>query len=130
MLKNFRWAAIWAFCILVLCLIPGSTLPEWDWFSLLDLDKLVHAGMFGVLTVLLADALRKRDTLSRYVLMACVLSIVYGAATEFIQGMEALGRRTDPGDLVANGIGALIGAAYVRWRQCKGKPIVPLTFLR
>ena len=130
MLKNFRWAVIWAFCILVLCLIPGSTLPDWEWFSLLDLDKLVHAGMFAALAILLADALRKRDALSRYVLMACVLSIAYGAATEFMQGMEALGRRTDPGDLVANGIGALIGAGYVRWRQSRGKAIVPLTFLR
>ncbi|MEO8068880.1 MAG: VanZ family protein [Flavobacteriales bacterium] len=130
MLKIFRWALLWALCILVLCLIPGSTLPEWDWFSLLDLDKLVHAGMFGTLTVLLADALRKRDGLSRYVLMAFLLSVTYGIATELMQGLEAMGRRTDPGDVVANTIGALIGVLYVRWREGRKKPVLPFAFLR
>lgn len=130
MLKNFRWALLWALCILVLCLIPGSTLPEWDWFALLDLDKLVHAGMFGALTVLLADALRKRDTLSRYVLMGFLVSVAYGAATEFMQGMEALGRRTDPSDVVANTIGALLGAWYALWRERIKKPMLPFAFLR
>ncbi|MFZ1687967.1 MAG: VanZ family protein [Flavobacteriales bacterium] len=130
MLKIFRWALLWALCILVLCLIPGQALPEWDWFSLLDLDKLVHAGMFGVLAVLLADALRKRDGLSRYVLMGCLLSIAYGVATELMQGLEAMGRRTDPSDVVANTVGALIGVLYVRWRQRAGKAIVPVAFMR
>lgn len=129
-LKIFRWVLLWALCILALCLIPGSSLPEWDWFSLLDLDKLVHAGMFGALTVLLADALRKRDNLSRYVLMAFLLSVTYGIATELMQGLEAMGRRTDPGDVVANTIGALIGVVYVRWRERRKKPVLPLAFLR
>ena len=61
MLRSFRWALAWALCILVLCLMPGRALPSWDWFDLLSLDKLVHAGMFGTLTVLLAGAFQKRD---------------------------------------------------------------------
>ena len=81
MLKTFRWTLIWALCILVLCLLPGRALPKGDWFALFDLDKVVHLGMFGALTVLLADAMRKRDAYASYILRAAVLSIAYGVAT-------------------------------------------------
>jgi VanZ like family len=130
LLKTFRWALLWALCILVLCLIPGRALPKWDWFALFDLDKVVHLGMFGALTVLLADAMRKRDAYARYILRAAVLSIAYGVATELLQGMELLGRRTDPGDMVANTVGAVLGGLYVRLRERSGKPIIPIALLR
>ena len=130
MLRSLRWSIAWALVILVLCLMPGKALPEWNWFALLDLDKLVHAGMFFVLTVLLAQAFVSNGSLTRYILWACVISIFYGLSTEFMQGMEALGRRTDLNDMIANSVGALLAAAYVNRKVNKAKPIVPFAFLR
>lgn len=130
MLRSLRWSIAWALVILALCLMPGKALPEWNWFALLDLDKLVHAGMFFVLTVLLAQAFVSNASLTRYILWACVISIFYGLSTEFMQGMEALGRRTDLNDMIANSVGALLAAAYVNWKVNKAKPIVPFAFLR
>lgn len=130
MLRALRWSILWALIILGLCLMPGKALPQWDWFALLDLDKLVHAGMFFVLAVLLAQAFAGHGSPVRSVLWAVAISIGYGLATEFMQGLEALGRRTDINDMIANSLGALIASAYIRWKEKKGKAIVPFAFLR
>ncbi|HQW87078.1 MAG TPA: VanZ family protein [Flavobacteriales bacterium] len=130
MLRHLRWALLWAAVILGLCLIPARGLPEWDWFSLLDLDKLVHAGMFFILSLLLAQAFRTADQPVRYLFWGIVISVLYGVATEFMQGLEALGRRTDPADMIANTVGAIAAAGYATWRERKGRAIVPFAFLR
>jgi VanZ family protein len=129
MLRSYRWALLWALCILVLCLLPGRSLPQWDWFDLLSLDKLVHAGMFGTLTVLLAGAFVQRQATGRFLLLAVGISAAYGLATEFMQGLEALGRRTDLNDMIANTVGAFLGAWFVTVRMRKGKAFLPV-FLR
>ena len=130
MLRHLRWALLWAAIILGLCLVPARQLPEWDWFSLLDLDKLVHAGMFFVLALLRAQAFHAGGSPVRYLLWGVVISVLYGVATEFMQGLEALGRRTDPGDMIANTAGAVAAVLYARWRERRGKALVPFRFLR
>ncbi len=129
MLVPFRWALLWALCILILCLIPGRSLPQWDWFDLLSLDKLVHAGMFGTLSVLLCGAFVKRGAPMNFVPWAVGLSMGYGWGTEVLQGLEALGRRTDLNDMIANTVGALAGAWFVARRRRSGKTFLP-AFLR
>lgn len=126
MLRSLRWALAWALFILGLCLIPGSALPEWTWVSLLDLDKLVHLGMFLVLAVLLAAAFKEQGWPSAFISSAVGIAILYGVGTEVLQGMEALGRRTDAGDMIANAVGAIMGAVYVRARTRYGKPVLPI----
>ena len=130
MLRQLRWALLWAGVILWLCLIPGKSLPQWDWFAIFDLDKLVHGGMFFVLCVLLAQAFKDRGTIGRYILWAVVVSVGYGLFTEFMQGLEALGRRTDINDIIANTIGAVSAGGFANWREGKGWAIVPFAFLR
>ena len=129
MLGHFRWALLWALCILVLCLIPGAALPAWNWFDLLSLDKLVHAGMFGALSMLLCGAFVKRGSPANFLPLAVGLSMGYGWGTEVLQGLEALGRRTDLNDMIANTVGALGGAWFVAARHRKGKAFLP-AFLR
>lgn len=130
MFRHLRWAILWAIVILWLCLIPGSSLPAWDWFSIFDVDKLVHGSLFFVLAVLLSQALKNNGSPVRYILWACAISALYGVATEFMQGLEALGRRTDPGDMIANTIGAIAAGGFSNWRDKEGKAIVPVAFLR
>lgn len=130
MLRQLRWALLWAAVILWLCLIPSRSLPEWHWFDIMDLDKLVHAGMFFVLSLLLAQAFANSGSPKRYLLWAVIISACYGVSTEIMQGLEALGRRTDPIDMLANTIGAIVATFYAQWRERKGRPIVPVAFLR
>lgn len=116
---------LWALVILFLCLLPGSELPEWDWFAVFDLDKLVHAGMFFVQALLLARMFVARKALERWVIWSVLLSVAFGVATEFMQGLEALGRRTDINDMIANSVGALVAGWYAARRVNKGKSVVP-----
>ncbi|MBP6313287.1 MAG: VanZ family protein [Flavobacteriales bacterium] len=116
---------LWAALILFLCLLPGSKLPKWDWFALFDMDKLVHAGMFFIQALLLARVFFARQTPERWVLWSVLLSVTFGVATELLQGMEALGRRTDLNDMIANTIGALVAGWYATRRVKTGKSIVP-----
>ncbi|HEX2616922.1 MAG TPA: VanZ family protein, partial [Flavobacteriales bacterium] len=95
MLKHLRWALLWALIILVLCLLPSKQLPEWHWFDLFDLDKVVHAGLFFVLALLLAQAFRSAQRPQRWLVWAVVIAVAYGISTELLQGLEAMGRRTD-----------------------------------
>jgi VanZ family protein len=129
-MRPFRWSLLWALVILVLCLFPGQRLPDWNWVALFDLDKVVHAFLFFVLAVLLAQALQVQGKLASYLVWAVIMSMAYGLATEFMQGLEALGRRTDLNDMVANTLGAIAGGAYARWRKDRDRPLVPFAFLR
>ena len=130
MLRHLRWALLWAGIILWLCLIPGKALPEWNWFSVFELDKLVHATMFFVLTMLLAQAFRSNRSPARYIMWAVVISVGYGLFTEILQGLEALGRRRDILDMIANTVGAVSAGGFANWRKKKGWHIVPFAFLR
>ncbi len=130
MLRHLRWAILWAGVIMWLCLIPGKSLPQWHWFDILDLDKSVHAGMFFVLALLLAQAFAGNGSPKRYLLWAVIISAAYGIGTEIMQGLEALGRRADPIDMLANTIGAIAATFYAQWRERKGKPIMPLSLPR
>ncbi len=130
MLRALRWAFIWATVILVLCLMPGRALPEWNWFALLDLDKLVHATLFFVLAVLLTQAFVDVGAPARPLFWALIITIGYGLATELLQGLPALGRRTDLNDMIANTVGGIAAMGYVRGRVRRGAPPVPFAFLR
>jgi hypothetical protein len=119
-MRGLRPAIAWALLILVLCLMPGEAVPSWDWTDLLNLDKPVHAVLFGVLLVLLVQGFRTARAEAfrpaRPLLVAFVLTVVYGALTEWMQQLEALGRHGDLNDLVANTVGALLGMIYLRWQ--------------
>lgn len=112
------WAppVLWALLILVLCLMPGRTLPQWDWADLFSLDKPVHAVLFGVFTVLLGRAFRLTKRNGPLLLWAVLLSVAYGIGTELMQQLQALGRHGDVNDAIANTLGALAGAFYL-WRR-------------
>lgn len=75
-------------------------------------DKVVHAIMFGFLSVmLLLDYQRKhgwRETGSGVMLIAAFISSALGILIEFIQRWMAMGRGFDPGDMVADVAGVVI----------------------
>ena len=49
-------ASLWTVVIMMLCWIPGSVVREFEhgssWFKVPDLDKMIHAGIFVVFSVL------------------------------------------------------------------------------
>lgn len=73
-------------------------------------DKLVHAGLF----LLLAATAALRFGAARRVL---VLALVYAAGSELVQAGLLAERGGDAWDLLADGVGAVVGWQLVRRRQ-------------
>jgi VanZ family protein len=96
--------------------IPGAAVPE---VPLSFADKLVHIGLYAVLGALLWRALaaggsRKGNSGARALLLAWLLSVLYGASDELHQRYVP-GRTPDVRDLAADATGALAGIFTARW---------------
>ncbi|MEZ4737874.1 MAG: VanZ family protein [Flavobacteriales bacterium] len=116
-----RPALGWAAIILVLCLTPGSALPEWQWADLLSVDKFIHAAIFGILVLLLVRGFKGQAAGSTWAVraapIAAVIGVLYGASMEGMQQIPGLGRHGDLLDLIANTIGCLVALIWLRWRR-------------
>ena len=113
---RFLWPAIlWFIISFVLLTLPGSAFPEENWFSAIYFDKWVHIGMFGLQTLLLCWALFKSRAekvfFGQFLFMA-LLSLAYGIAMEYVQRDFVVHRSFDVGDIIADGAGAAMGAAF------------------
>jgi VanZ family protein len=89
---------------------PGAPLPP-----VRNLDKVLHAGAFGVLSALAVWALtrgRVRSATWRVLLGAALISTAYGALDETHQYFVP-GRQADPADLAADALGAFAVAGVI-----------------
>ena len=74
-------------------------------------DKLLHLGAYGLLGMLLLGSMARHPDgyRPRQVLLAAVLAALYGCSDEWHQSFVP-GRMVDVLDLIADSIGALLGA--------------------
>ena len=87
--------------------MPGSDLPGID---IPYMDKLVHIGIFLVLTVLWALSLDPRGIRSKgFTAFLFIALLLYGMVIEFLQYALIDSRSADPADLMANLLGILFG---------------------
>lgn len=114
----------WAAVIFLLSSLPGDSLPPtpsfWRWFPA---DKLVHAGLFAVLSLLIMHALRRGHgwAVVAAVVVAVGSAAAYGAVDEWRQSLIPL-RSPSGADWVADAVGAMFGAwAYLRYESRAGQ---------
>lgn len=101
----------WAGLIFGLSAWSGPEEPPSFWFP--GLDKIVHAGLFAVLALLLFRALAGGGK-TRAAALAAVISGVYGATDEWHQSFNA-SRSVEMLDFFADCIGGLLGAVSGYW---------------
>lgn len=112
-----RWAAIlWTVVIFVLLSLPGSSLPEQGIMGKWQLDKFVHAGIFGVFVVLwhawyAREHSPDRTGLLKAAFLFFLAGAAYGAGMEFYQKYFT-SREFETADIVADSIGAALGAIW------------------
>ena len=119
-LRPWLPALVWAAVIFGLSSIPGPQFP----LPARNLDKLVHAAIFGVLGALCWRAMNatflRGAAQWRVVLLAVVLTTLYGLADEMHQ-MFVPRRSPDPNDVLADALGGFAGAllcvAFVAHRR-------------
>ena len=117
-LKHNKWALLWAMLIFILCMIPGRDLPKFSWLDFFGFDKVIHAGLFFVLAVLLIKGFSEQSDFSILrnsprlsVLLIC---IPYGGALELMQGAFYIERTADMYDFIANSFGCFLGVLFFR----------------
>jgi VanZ family protein len=112
--------AVWAAIILWLSLTPSP--PELPGF--LGWDKLLHAGAYGLLAVLVAQfILYLTHNLERACWHAGLLAICYGALLEVLQLYLQTGRTAEWRDLFADIVGVCFSC--VIFRQICGLVLKP-----
>ncbi|HNT41738.1 MAG TPA: VanZ family protein [Tenuifilaceae bacterium] len=108
--KN-RNSILWGLVILILCTMPPSGFPK---VSVSGIDKLVHFGLFAVLTLLVIsenNTLRlSGSVLQKTRWVGIVVSIIYGGLVELLQLKVFIYRGADWFDLIADVVGTLIAA--------------------
>ncbi len=113
-----KWPTIiWSAIVFVLLAMPGSGLFNETWFNQMQIDKLVHAFLFFVLTWLWIKYINQGKPVTFTItFMLAFVTTLYGITMEFIQIYT--GRDFSVGDMVADGAGAFLGALIAQ----KNKP--------
>lgn len=113
-MTKFAPALLWLLLITALSTLPNPQLPG---FKLLAADKLVHAVVYGVLAWLLLrgwSRLTERRIGWRERTAAFLLATAYGVLMEWVQYAFIPGRFYEFDDMLANALGAVVGAAIFR----------------
>jgi VanZ family protein len=108
------WLPLIAYCLIIFVQSSSSELPV-ELPAIEHLDKVLHAGGYGLLGILFYRAYRSRwPNASGWTMAnASLLSAaVYGLSDEFHQYFVT-GRSADPWDWLADTIGAVLGVVAV-----------------
>ena len=107
-------AFVWAFLILFSCGLPGDELPGKGLFE--GFDKVVHGFLFSILVLLLIVGFIRQSNFrwlrNHPVLLAVAFAFGYGILIEVLQGTIFISRHIELMDVLANGLGSLVGVSY------------------
>jgi len=107
--KSYWPAALWALVIFVLTILPSHKIPnppDWD----ISIDKLVHFGLFMVLSLLLLFRQHAKSGLlyRQQLIWITILLVIYGLLLEMAQILVPT-RNFSWLDLIADALGAIAG---------------------
>lgn len=101
-----------------MCLMSTEDLPSIDYLQLLSFDKLVHAILFGLLSLSLLVAFRRQNKVNyirkKAILIAVLFSLIYGLILEIVQYSLVEDRTGEVYDIVANMLGCALGIVFFR----------------
>lgn len=130
MKSSFRYffpSIAWFVFSTILLTLPGSAFPQENWLSWIWFDKWVHIGMFGIMTLLLCRGFFKKkiavETHTQFFIMSGFLCLGYGVAMEFVQKYYIPNRSFDIGDIIADGVGCLLGVVVSLKFYKKNRPL-------
>ena len=105
---RYTIAIVWVVVIALLHAIPGSDIPNFSFFKLYQLDKLIHVIMFMIGFYLFAIAIKEQQK-SQFITHIVISFITYGLFLEILQGLIFNERSADILDWLADIIGVFLG---------------------
>jgi VanZ like family len=117
---SFFPAITWLIISTVLLTIPGKSFPSQNWLSALFekiwFDKWVHITMFIIMVALWCWAAsgkkKKSNSFKNLFILIAVIWFAYGIGMEFVQRYFIPNRSFDVKDIIADGVGCVIGLLY------------------
>lgn len=108
-IKSYWPAAMWALVIFVLTILPTNKIPhppDWN----ISIDKLVHFGLFMILSLLLHFKQHAKAKLlgQQQLIWMTLLMVIYGLLLEMAQILVPT-RNFSWLDLIADALGAIAG---------------------
>ncbi|HRE50646.1 MAG TPA: VanZ family protein [Flavitalea sp.] len=117
---KFFPAAWTIFTVFLLC-IPGSVVPGTGLFGLKGFDKIVHVFLFGSNVLLWGwfaeKVVSNSKKLRNIFIMLALYGILLGIIMEFVQRDYVPNRSFDMYDIIADAVGAMAAAIYLRSKQ-------------
>jgi VanZ family protein len=113
--KN-RWvyfipAVIWISLVVILSLLPQSSVSKYQWWHFQHSDKVIHAGIYAVMAVALLYGFQgARQGKAKQYFYTLVFCLLIGIFLEGMQQTKLIGRHFEILDIIANIIGALLGS--------------------
>ena len=113
---SFVFPILWLIISTILLTIPGQAFPKENWLEKIWFDKWVHIGMFTIMVFLWCWAMLKmnltKEKLKKAFILIALLWLAYGIGMEFVQKYLVENRSFDNGDIIADGVGCLVGLIY------------------
>ena len=117
-IKQFIPGIAWFLLVTTLLFTPGNDLPQIDFIGELNLDKLIHTTLFGILTTLFCLPFKKstitREERIKWFIRIAIATSVWGITTEIIQQNFIPNRSFEWMDWGADSFGAICGYLFSR----------------
>ncbi len=117
---------LWVILVSLGSAMSGKSVSKIKFFHIPYFDKIVHFGMYFLLTFLLLQSFLKwtqeKNQLShKFYILSLFISIFYGGILEILQGIFFVHRSCDVSDLLANSLGAFAATLAFDFRKkiCK-----------
>jgi VanZ family protein len=111
---------VWLILIYILLTIPGTDLPQSGFLDNIHFDKVVHIGLFAVLVFLFSLPFKTNMGSNKNVFVfISFAAFTYGTLMEYVQKYWVDNRTFDVSDIIADGLGCLVGYLYLRFRLRK-----------
>lgn len=112
-LGHYKFSIGWLLIMAYLLFSPSTTLPRTGFLHVAHFDKVVHFGMFGMLTLLFFYETERQKSFLKYTLWLFLgTGLLFAILSELVQAFLVEGRHGSFADLISDFAGMLAGLSF------------------